>query len=143
MDNIIVRLIESGTKEYEEPLALRDEILRKPLGLSIADDDLSGEENDIHIGASDGATLVGILLLPKTSAVEMRQVAVALAYQGTGIGKYLVNFCEKTAIEHGFKSIRLHARITAVPFYKYMNYTTVGDMFKEVGIPHYEMEKTL
>jgi predicted GNAT family N-acyltransferase len=145
MDNIIVRLIKHGSKEYEESLALRDEILRKPIGLRIDDEDLSGEQSDIHIGAFDGDTLVGILLLTKTdeNETQMRQVAVAQDYQGTGIGKHLVIFCEQTARDSGFKGIRLHARITAVPFYKYMDYTTVGDMFKEIGIPHYEMEKKL
>lgn len=145
MDNILVRLIKHGSKEYEESLALRDVILRKPIDLRIYDEDLSGEASDIHIGAFDGDTLVGILLLTEAdkNETQMRQVAVAQDYQGTGIGKHLVNFCEQTAKDMGYNSIRLHARITAVPFYKYMNYTTVGDMFKEIGIPHYEMEKKL
>ena len=73
----------------------------------------------------------------------MRQVAVPLSYQGTGIGKLLVNFCEQTVKDLGYKCIRLHSRITAVEFYKYMKYTVVGDMFTEVGIPHLEMEKRL
>ena len=145
MDNIIVQLITHGSKEYEAALLLRDEILRKPIGLHINDEDLSGEENDIHIGAFDGELLVGILVLTKIDddEIQMRQVAVALPYQGTGIGKLLVLFCEKAAKGQKFKCIRLHARITAVEFYKYMDYTVVGDMFKEVGIPHLEMEKYL
>ncbi|MBT3319413.1 MAG: GNAT family N-acetyltransferase [Clostridia bacterium] len=145
MDNIIVKLITHGSKEYEAALLLRDEILRKPIGLNINDEDLSGEENDIHIGAFDGEALVGILVLTKIDEgeIQMRQVAVALPYQGTGIGKHLVNFCEQTCKDEGYKCIRLHARITAVEFYKYMEYTVVGDMFKEVGIPHLEMEKYL
>jgi predicted GNAT family N-acyltransferase len=145
MDNITVRQIEHKSKEYEAGLVLRDEILRKPIGLCLAGEDLSGEENDIHIGAFDGDQLVGILILTKIddNETQMRQVAVAQEYQGSGIGKLLVNFCEQSARDHEFKCIRLHARITAVEFYKYMNYTIVGDMFTEIGIPHYEMEKYL
>ncbi len=50
-DVIEVRRIAFGTAEYELALKLRDEVLRRPLGLSIADDDLSGEEAALHIGA--------------------------------------------------------------------------------------------
>ena len=145
MDNIIVRLIKHGAKDYDAALLLRDEILRKPIGLHISDEDMSGEVNDIHIGAFDGEHLVGILVLTKVddNETQMRQVAVALPYQGTGIGKLLVMFSERTAKNAKFIRIRLHARITAVEFYKYMDYTIVGDMFTEVGIPHHEMVKTL
>jgi predicted GNAT family N-acyltransferase len=43
----------------------------------------------------------------------------------------------------GYHRIELHARDTAVPFYKKMNYSISGSVFKEVGIDHFFMSKEL
>jgi len=50
---------------------------------------------------------------------------------------------EDIARRNGCSKFELHARDTAVRFYEKMNYTTVGEKFTEVGIPHYKMEKKL
>jgi predicted GNAT family N-acyltransferase len=47
------------------------------------------------------------------------------------------------ALQLGFARMVLHARETAVPFYKVLEYNIVGDRFEEVGIPHFRMEKAL
>ena len=46
-----------GTPEYVEALALRDEVLRRPLGMSINNDDLSEEWSQLHLapGATAGS----------------------------------------------------------------------------------------
>ena len=62
MSEIVVRDIQWGTKEYEDELALRNEILRVPLGLNLYKQDLSQENTYWHVGAVDGGRLVGTLL---------------------------------------------------------------------------------
>ena len=62
MSEIVVRDIQWGTKEYEDELALRNEILRVPLGLNLYKQDLSQENTYWHVGAFDGGRLVGTLL---------------------------------------------------------------------------------
>ena len=37
----------------------------------------------------------------------------------------------------------LHARETAVVFYEKLGYSSLGDQFEEVTIPHWAMEKRL
>jgi hypothetical protein len=73
----------------------------------------------------------------------MRQVAVHTDFQRKGVGKLMVDFCEKLAFQNGMKTIYLHARETAVPFYLSLEYSIVGNQFLEVNIPHYKMTKEL
>jgi predicted GNAT family N-acyltransferase len=73
----------------------------------------------------------------------MRQVAVDTDCQQSGIGKLLVFFSEQYAKNNGFHTIELHARDAAKDFYLKQNYIVEGDVFTEVGIPHYKMKKKL
>jgi len=145
MNNITVKQIRHGTEEYAQTLLLRNEILRVPLGMDIADEDLSAESSDIHIGAFERGSLVGVLVLTPVDkfTTHMRQVAVSAACQSEGIGTQLVKFSELAAQQNGYSKIVLHARNTAIEFYRKLNYMVVGEEFKEIGIPHHEMQKTL
>ena len=73
----------------------------------------------------------------------MRQVAVLFKFQSEGVGKKMVEVFEQLSKSKGLNSIVLHARETAVSFYKKLGYTTEGDQFEEVGIPHWKMSKLL
>ena len=144
-DNVEIREIIYQTKEYDRSLVLRDKILRKPLGLSLFDENLQREIDDWHLGAFQGEDLVGILILTKRDrgCVQMRQVAVDDFCRGMGIGSRLVSFSEKFAQSRGIKKIVLHARKAAIAFYDKMGYMTIGDEFTEVGIVHRGMVKLL
>ena len=126
-------------------MALRDSILRKPLGLHFQTEELNAESDSRHVACYRGDRLVGCLVLrPITGAdVQMRQVAVAAELQGQGIGTALVEFAEALARNVGYRRIVLHARETAVPFYRELGYSSVGDGFKEVTLAHWAMEKAL
>jgi predicted GNAT family N-acyltransferase len=145
---ISFKKIEYGSKAYVESVKLRSEILRKPLGLTFTDEELSTEKNQFHFAAYLNETLCGILILSPFSevgsnSIRMRQVAVSLALQKKGIGKHLVQFSEKWAKKHQYSEMFLHAREEAVKFYLSMDYQVVSDVFFEVGIPHYKMHKEL
>jgi predicted GNAT family N-acyltransferase len=138
--------IEFATPEYDEAVALRYEVLRRPLGLEYTPEQLAAEYDQVHLAAYDAAqNLVGYLNLTPadTEVVKMRQVAVAPATQGQGVGRALVAASEEKAKALGFKKIELHARETAVPFYLGLGYHSVGERFEEVTLPHFKMEKTL
>jgi predicted GNAT family N-acyltransferase len=142
---INIRLINFGTKEYENEVKLRDETLRKPLGLSLFDEDLSGEENDTHIGAIVRNTIVGIVILTKLNndEIKMRQLGVDESHRGKGIAQSLILFSEDFCRKQGFKKIELNARETVVKLYEKLGYKIIGDSFIEVTIPHYKMFKVL
>lgn len=138
--------IEFATPEYDEAVALRYEVLRKPLGLEFLPEQLAAEWSDIHLAAVDTAgKMVAILMLTPVNdqEVKMRQVAVAPEQQGRGLGAALVAQSEEIARSMNFNRMTLHARETAVPFYLRLGYEKVGDLFEEVSIPHFKMRKTL
>ena len=120
-------------------------MLRKPLGLEFTAEQLAEEFADVHIGAWTSLGMVGTLTLSRyeENTIKMRQVAVSQAEQSQGVGSALVRFSEQWALNEGYKTLVLHARDTAVPFYIKLGYIPIGDAFVEVGIAHQKMSKTL
>jgi len=140
-----VKLIDHGSGDYRQMVNLRLLLLRKPLGLSFAQEELDKENEDILIGCFEDDKLEGCCLLTKVDAktLRLRQMAVVSGLQGKGIGKVLTQFAENIARDRGYKKIIMHARKTAIGFYEKLGYKKRGDEFKEVTIPHYVMEKDL
>lgn len=144
-EEIIIREIKYDSDEYRQELTLRDEVLRKPLGMSLFDENLEADKADTHCGAFCNGQLVGTLLLKRVNStdVKMRQVAVYEQFQSKKIGSKLVAFAEEFARGCGYKTMVLHARKTAVEFYLKHHYQTHGNEFYEVGIQHFKMSKNL
>ena len=124
---------------------LRNEILRKPLGLALDAAELEQEKEDILMGAFEDDRLLGCCLLTRMDAatIRLRQMAVPNNMQGKGIGRALMIFAENIARDQGYRKLCMHARESALGFYQKLGYTISGDMFTEVTIPHYIMEKSL
>lgn len=134
-----------GSKEYDQMVNLRYEIMRKPQGLSFSADELQKEKNDILIGAFDEDKIIGCCVLSKIDnyCTRLRQMAVQKNKQGMGIGESMMSFAENIARDRGFKILMMHARDTAVGFYEKYGYKIKGAPFTEVNIKHYIMEKKL
>ena len=140
-----LKQIDHGTKEYQQMVKLRNEILRKPLGLSLSPDELAKEKEDILIGAFDEEQMLACCMLTREdkNSLRLRQMAVQNNLQGKGIGASMMNFAELLARDKGYKKLIMHARETALGFYEKLGYKVVGDRFLEVTIPHFVMEKKL
>lgn len=145
MIDLKIKEIPYGSDLYHAELALRDQVLRRPLGMCLYDENLEGEREDWHIAAMDGDRLIGILILTKIdeTTVKMRQVAVDDACRERGIGREMVLFAESLSLSRGIRTIRLHARESAIPFYLKLGYTVSGEVFTEVTLPHRTMVKAL
>lgn len=142
---ISIRAVTINDKDvYDKVFVLREEILRKPIGLSLKNEDLSADNDDTIVIAEKGEDVIGCLMIHPTDDVGMmklRQMAVAANEQGTGIGRMLMKAAEDIIWANNCRKIVLHARVTAEEFYRRLNYKTTGDVFTEVGIPHVVMEK--
>jgi N-acetylglutamate synthase-like GNAT family acetyltransferase len=140
-----IKVINHGSKFYSQMVELRTEILRRPLGLNYSKEELASEANDTLIGAFEYNSLIGCCILSPKEVFQMqlRQMAVIPVLQKKGIGREIIQFCEKYAFDNGYKVLFMHARKTAVPFYQKLGYQIVGDEYLEVGLPHYTMEKLL
>jgi predicted GNAT family N-acyltransferase len=140
-----LKQIDHGSKEYQQMIKLRNEILRKPLGLSFSPEELAREKEDILIGAFDEDEMLACCMLTRAdnNSLRLRQMAVQNNLQGKGIGASMMNFAELIARDKGYKKLTMHARETAVGFYEKLGYKVAGDRFTEVTIPHFVMEKKL
>ena len=140
-----LKIIDHGSPEYSQMIRLRNDILRKPLGLSFSQEELDREREEILIGAFEDEKMLGCCMLVKedNSIVRLRQMAVSNNLQGKGIGRALMNFAENIARDRGFKKLTMHARKTTVGFYEHLGYEICSEEFQEVTIPHFVMEKRL
>jgi predicted GNAT family N-acyltransferase len=140
-----LKQIDHDSNEYKQMVALRNTILRQPLGLSFSDDELKREKEDILIAAFDDDDMLGCCVLSEigNNTVRLRQMAVPNNLQGKGIGASIMSFAENLARDKGYKCLMMHARNTAIGFYEKFGFKTIGDEFIEVGVPHHVMEKKL
>ena len=140
-----LKIIDYGSSNYKKMVEIRNDILRKPLGLSFSEEELEKEKDDILIGCFEEEELEGCCILSKeeNETMRLRQMAVTKILQGKGIGSVLMQFAENVARDKGFKLMTMHARSNAIGFYEKLGYKIVGEEFYEVTIPHCLMEKEL
>ena len=124
---------------------LRNDILRKPLGLNLTQEELEKEKDQILIGAFEDEKMLGCCMLIRLddSQVRLRQMAVLNNLQGKGIGRALIQFAENIARDRGYKKITMHARKAVSGFFEKLGYQVSSEEFLEITIPHWEMEKSL
>lgn len=140
-----LKIIDHGTPEYQLMVKLRDDILRRPIGIHFSTEELEKEKENLLIGAFEDESILGCCMLVKESndKVRLRQMAVLNDLQGKGIGRAMILFAENIARDQGYKVLNMHARKPVVGFFEKMGYKVVSDEFLEISIPHYEMEKAL
>lgn len=141
--HIIIKEILFESPEYFDELELRNEVLRKPLGMNLFDQDLAVEKEYIRIAGFVDGSLQGVLLLVplENGVIQMKQMAVRESFRGHDLGRKIIQFAEDLIRGKGFSKIILNARKNALPFYLKSGYEIQGDEFQEVGIPHFKMSK--
>lgn len=141
---MVVKEVQYGETLYQASQQLRDRVLRKPLGLSLFTQNLSGEKNHFHFVVVIDNKLVGTAMLkPNGKSMRLLQVAVETLHQSKGIGKRLICFVEAFAKDKRCEMLTLHARVASMLFYQKLGYQIVGERFTEVGIEHCHMRKKL
>ncbi|TAE81911.1 MAG: GNAT family N-acetyltransferase [Alphaproteobacteria bacterium] len=125
---------------YQECLELRYEVLRKPLGLEITDEEREADMDAVHVIAYVDGQVAGTVALCRE---RLRQMAVLERFQGRGIGAQLVRYLEAIAKERGQHALGLDARCSAIPFYEKLGYHCCSDMYEKIGILHRNMIKAL
>lgn len=140
------RAVTFGSDEYRLTCELRNEVLRKPLGLDLFSEDLNLEKDQLHFGMFDReAGLIACVIAVRVASgtAKIRQMAVRNGYVGQGVGRALMAAVEDRMALDGARNLLLHARITAAGFYEKLGYIRTGAPFVEVGVPHIRMEKSL
>jgi len=141
---IEIKEISFGDKYYELSKVLRNEILRKPIGLVLNEDDTKNEDHQFHIALiENNEDVMGTIIINPISGeiAEFRGVALSENYQGQGLGRKLVEFAEEFVKNKEFTKIEMKARIVAQKFYEVLGYQVVGEVFIKSTIPHIKMIK--
>lgn len=140
-----LKIIDYGTPEYQQMIKMREDILRKPLGLILSQEEIEKEKDNLFIGAFEDEQMLGCCMIVELAPrkARLRQMAVLNNLQGKGIGRALIQFAENIARDHGYKIMSMHARKPTVPFFEKMGYKVKSGEFIEITIPHFEMEKEL
>lgn len=140
-----LKIIDYDTPEYRQMVKMREDILRKPLGLTFSEEELKQEKNNLLIGAFEDDQMLGCCMIVENSPekAQLRQVAVLNNLQGKGIGRALIIFAENLARDRGYKTMCMDARKNTVPFFEKMGYKITSNEFIKLTIPHVKMEKEL
>ena len=140
-----IKEVPFNSKEYYKLCKLREEELRIPLGLRLSKEDVSNENEHHHFGSfEEEEALACLILVPiQNNRLKMRQVCTLSSHQGKGIGAKMLEFAENWAKKNNYNFMQCNARENAAPFYLKFGYEIKGDLFEEIGIPHYLMEKKI
>ncbi|HRN46565.1 MAG TPA: GNAT family N-acetyltransferase [Niabella sp.] len=139
-----LQIIDYASQEYRQMLDLRNHILRAPLGLSLTEEDIEQDKNNILIGAFEDEKMLGCCMLVREGdLLLLRQMAVLNDLQGKGIGRALLHFAEAITRDIGYRELNMYARKSVSGFYIRMGYTQIGEEFIKVTIPHVMMKKRL
>ena len=140
-----LKILDHGSPEYHQMVKLREDLLRKPLGLTFDLQELEKEKDNMLIGAFEEEKILGCCMLVEEnpSTVRLRQMAVLNELHGKGIGRALMSFAENLARDRGFKTMSMHARQNTVMFFEKMGYKVTSEEFTEITIPHVIMQKKL
>ena len=135
-----------ASEAYERAWLLRQTVLRAPLGLTLDISERAAEASHRHFALfTDNDTLaacVSVVPLPDARA-KLRQMAVNDIMQGMGLGRTLIRCVENLLAEQGIQHLHMHARESAIGFYRKLGYQPEGEPFTEITIPHVRMSKTL
>ncbi len=144
---ITLRFIDVPSLEYQAACKIRDDILRRPLGLRLSQVDTKQDYEQWHLGAFVDNKLVGCVSAAKltepNNTYQIRQMAIINALQGLGLGKRLMQTMEEHLKTQACQHIQLAARITAQGFYEALGYNTASDIFTHNSVEHIMMKKHL
>lgn len=77
------------------------------------------------------------------SVGSLGRLAVTREARGLGVGAALVRAIEKAAHARGLAAVDLHAQTHALGFYERLGYVVYGPEFRDAGIPHRAMRRSL
>lgn len=138
--------IAKDNSDLEKIFQLRYEVLRKPWNQPF---ESSFDEKDAislsaYIEEKNICIACGRLDILDNTTAQIRYMTVHPEYRNQQLGKRILEFLEKQAMDKKINKIILHARENALNFYLKQHYILVEKSYLLFGsIQHYLMEKNL
>lgn len=132
---------------YLDALRIRQDVFVKEQGVP---EELEVDEYDpicvnfVLYDEEDKAIATARLLENKQeNSAKVQRVAVRKEARGKDYGKHVMEACERFAKEERLSALKLHAQLSALPFYEKLGYKVYGEEFMDAGIPHIRMKKEI
>lgn len=140
---MIFKRFTTAEKAYQSSLALRNTYLRKPLGLTLSEDDTAGEAQQLHFGIFEEEQILASVTLKDlgNGKMKLRQMVVDQSLPRSGLGTMLIRNAEEALRTMDCHEITMAARVSAKGFYEKLGYQVYGSCFLELGIEHITMCK--
>ncbi|KRG15979.1 GNAT family N-acetyltransferase [Lederbergia galactosidilytica] len=74
---------------------------------------------------------------------KIERICILSSSRALGAGKKVMEAIEGFARKKAIQQLKLHAQITAIPFYEKLGYMVCSEEFMDAGIPHKTMTKQL
>ena len=134
-------------EEFQRYRDLRWKILRAPFKQPkiTEQDDAGTEDFPIMVCEVDGFPIgVGRAHFISEHEAQIRSISVEPEWEGKGIGSIVLKELEKIVTEKGARKIIIHARNSAIEFYKKNGYKEVEPSYTSFGeVEHTLMEKII
>lgn len=127
--------------EKDDLLAIRYEVFVHEQGVPIEEERDRHDDSCTHVLAVDRGQNVGTGRLLPTGKIG--RMAVLASHRGRGIGSKLLRHLIELAQERGFKEVYLDAQLTALKFYETAGFVASGPVFKDAGIDHRRMTRSV
>lgn len=132
------------TPQFDVHVNLRKRVLRDPLNIELRVSDFVNEADQLHFGLIDAFShdLIACCSVQIfTDKAKIRQVAVEPLLKQRGLGRTLMVLVERELFKQNHTNVYLHARHNVVAFYEKLGYRLASDVFKEINMDHYKMQK--
>lgn len=134
---------ELDTSLLYDILALRASVFIVEQNCPYLDTDYTDQYSWHVIGYEDDAIKAYARLIPKEKCYDyasaIGRVVVSKDVRNTGAGKALMDFSIQQLLHLEGGPVKISAQTYAVPFYKRLGFSTVGEEYLEDDIPHIAM----
>lgn len=121
------------------------ERIGRPVGPMLEDYTALVKERRVSVIEQDGITQAILVLIPERNSLALDNVAVSPSAQGLGLGRRMMEYAEKIALEVGYPSIRLYtneAIVENIRYYTRLRYVETHRV-EEKGLKRVYMSEVL
>jgi len=139
------KIIKFASPQYQETLRLRDEAMRKPLGLSLSAEDIEDDNKRTHIGGYYNNQIICAcsLKIIHHKIAHIYSFCVKQEFQNQHIGQQLMAFAESYVKFQNAARLYVEARKTAQYFYQKCGFSPCGSEYIDMNLLHQDMRKDI